>query len=264
MAEEEAVTTTDNVDEATEVATPETTEEVVTEEVKAESDTEGEAVEQEEKHKPDPKIAKAKFEARELRRENKRLAKMLETQIENVSKAKPEAKEPNIDDYDDIASYTKDLLKHEMAKTTSEETKTAPKTDTQDEYADVRDEMFSNGLEKYEDFEAVVLGSRSIMPSMAAAILDIDDPDLQVDVAYFVGNNPKEAIRIAKLSERRQIAEIAKIEVKLSTKAPATKKASKAPKPIKPVGGTKTPTAEIKETMSYDDFLKVRNKQLGR
>ena len=263
MAEEEAVTTTDNVDEVVETTTPEVTEEVApTEEAKAETDTEGETVEKEEvKPKPDPKVAKARFEARELRRENKRLAKMLETQIETAAKAQPKAQTPKIEDFETMDDY---LNARDEYRDSQKEAKSAPKTEARNEYADVRDEMFASGLEKYEDFEDVVLSSTSIMPSMANAILEIDDPDVQVDVAYFIGNNKKEAARIARLSERRQIAEIAKIEVKLSTKAPAKKKASKAPAPIKPVGGTKTPSSEIQPVESYDSFLKKRNKQLGR
>jgi len=260
MSEEEAVTATEEISADVE-NTPEAAEEVAsTEEAKAEPDTEGEAVEkEEEKPKPDPKVAKAKFEARELRRENKRLAKMLETQIDTAAKAQPKAKTPKIEEFETMDDY---LNARDEYRDSQAEAKNAPNTEAQDEYADVRDDLFSNGLDKYEDFEDVVLSSKSIGPSMANAILEIEDPDLQVDVAYFIGNNPKDAAKIARLSERRQIAEIAKIEVRLSSKAPAAKKTTKAPKPIKPVGGSKTSNSDIGAVEDFESFLKKRNKTI--
>lgn len=264
MSEEETVTTTENVDEAAEVATPEVTEEVATTE-EVESDAESETEEQE-KPKPDPKIAKAKFEARELKRENKRLAKMLEMQLESAAKAQPEAKAPKIEDFETMESYLDARDKYrDSVREAKQEPKQDAKTPTQDsEYQYAYEDMTAYGSEKYDDFEEVINASNSVTPGMAAAILDVDDPDIQADVAYFIGQNPKEAARIARLPERRQIAEIGKLEAKLSEKPKPQKKASKAPAPIKPVGGAKTPSSEIKETMSYDDFMKVRLKQLGR
>lgn len=253
MSEEETATAPIADVEQTPEAAPEA---APTEEVKAEADTD-DTVEKEEaeKPKPDPKIAKAKFEARELRRENKRLQKMIETQIETASRAKPEAKAPKIEDFESIEDYLDARDSHRAP---------AQEVEQESDYQYVYDDMLAHGDDKYEDFGDVVNSSRSITAEMAVAILDVDDPDLQVDVAYYLGQNPKDATRISRLPERRQIAEIAKLEAKLSTKAPAKKKASKAPAPIKPVGGTQTPANEIKESMSYDDFIKVRNKQLGR
>ena len=54
------------------------------------------------------------------------------------------------------------------------------------------------------------------------------------DVIYYLGSNPKEAERIARLSPLLQAREIGKIEAKLGANPPA-KKTSTAPAPIAPV-----------------------------
>ena len=261
MAEEEAVTVTEedtDVVETPEEATIPETEEVETVE---ETDAESEPVEQEEKPKPDPKVAKAKYEARELKRQNARLLKMLEQQTEVASRAtQKESVVPKIEDFETMESYldARDEYRDSLRDTKKEEPR-------QVEYDNPRDELAEAGLDKYEDFEEVVFSENiKVTPEMAAAIFEIDDVDLQVDVAYYLGQNPKETARIAKLPERRQIAELGKLEVKISNKPTAKAKASKAPAPIKPVSGTKTASSEIQPVEDFETFLKKRYKQLGR
>lgn len=264
MAEEEEVTVAENTDV---VETPETTEEVETVEEtaeeqtaeEAEADAESEPAEKE-KPKPDPKIAKAKYEARELRRQNAKLMKMIEQQTEAVSRlSQKENAAPKIEDFDTMEDF---LDARDAYRDSMRETKKEPE---QVDYANPRDELADAGTEKYEDFEEVVFSENiKVTPEMASTIFEIDDVDLQVDVAYYLGQNPKETARIARLSERRQIAEIGKLELKLSEKPAKKAKPSKAPAPIKPVGGSKTASSEIQPVEDYESFLKKRNKQLGR
>ena len=65
------------------------------------------------------------------------------------------------------------------------------------------------------------------------------------DVIYYLGSNPKEAERIARLSPLLQAREIGKIEAKLGANPPA-KKTSTAPAPIAPV------TARTSGAPAYD------------
>lgn len=266
MADEEVVTAPDNADV---VETPEAAEEVAEVETTAEADAESETAEKEEaeeKPKPDPKIAKAKYEARELKRQNARLMKMLEQQNEVVSNVtRKEVKPPRIEDFETMDDYIEAQFEYRDSQKGSKETKATTEIPAIDDFSVSRDELSANGVEKYEDFEDVVFDeSVRITSEMADAIFDIEDGELQVDVAYFLGNNPKEAARIARLSERRQIAEITKLEMKISSKSSAKAKPSKAPAPIKPVGGSKTSSSEIQPTEDYESFLKKRYKQLGR
>ena len=54
------------------------------------------------------------------------------------------------------------------------------------------------------------------------------------DVIYYLGSNPKEASRIARLAPLLQAREIGKIEARLASNPPA-KKTTAAPAPIAPV-----------------------------
>jgi len=263
MADEETVTVTENTD--VEAPTPDTAQaadETSTEDTAAEAvDEQGEESKADEKPKVDlkqRKIAKQARDNREMKRENARLMKMLETQTENVSRMTKTDTAPKIEDFETMDAYldARDVFNSPKKEPKAEQ---AQSTD----YS-ARDDLIETGTDKYSDFEDVVFSQDvRISAGMADAIFEIDDPNIQADVAYFLGQNPKESAKIAKLSERRQIAEIAKLEMKVS-KAPAKKQASKAPAPIKPIGGAKTTSDGFVEGESYESFLKKRNKQLGR
>ena len=271
MTEETPVTTTDeNVD-----ATPaeETTETVDTEEVEAEptetSDAEGEDAEAEEQ-KLDPrdrKLAELAYKEREQRRQLRQMERLLEKQIESQAKSNA-PKEPRLEDFDTIDEYIDAKLEYRDSVQKQPTQETAP---VNQDYDDIDfslsvDELYGNGIAKHPDFAEVVGGDHArITPEMATTIFTIDDPDLQVDTAYYLGNNPKEAARIAKLPPVRQIAEVTRLADKMLLKrTPKEKPKSKAPEPIKPVGGSKTVSNELRDGMSFEDFMKVRNKQLGR
>ncbi len=73
----------------------------------------------------------------------------------------------------------------------------------------------------------------------------IQASDIGPDVAYYLGANPKEADRIARMSPYLQAKEIGRIEAKLVADPPA-KKTTSAPAPIKPV------TARTSGAPAYD------------
>jgi hypothetical protein len=73
----------------------------------------------------------------------------------------------------------------------------------------------------------------------------IQASDVGPDVLYWLGSNPKEADRIARLPPLLQAKEIGKIEVTLSSNPPV-RKTSTAPAPINPV------TARASGAPSYD------------
>jgi hypothetical protein len=85
---------------------------------------------------------------------------------------------------------------------------------------------------KYEDFEQVAYNPR--LPITQVMAETIQASDIGPEVAYYLGSNPKEADRIAKLSPFLQAKEIGKIEAKLADNPPV-KKSSSAPTPITPV-----------------------------
>lgn len=99
-------------------------------------------------------------------------------------------------------------------------------------------------LDKYDDFREVAYNPQlRITPEMADVI---KASEVGPDLAYWLGTNPKEAERIARLSPLNQARELGKIEVKIGSEPPV-KKASSAPAPIKPVTARGT-TASVYDT----------------
>jgi hypothetical protein len=94
--------------------------------------------------------------------------------------------------------------------------------------------------DRYDDYEDVVYNPKlPITPIMAQTI---QASDAGPDVAYYLGSNPKEAERIARLPAILQAKEIGKIESKLAS-SPPVKKSTAAPQPISPVTARSTATS---------------------
>ena len=223
--------------------------------------------------KPDPrqkKIAELAYQNRENQRQIDRLLGLVERTI-----ARPQSQTadqpPKIEDFRTIDDFL-DARDQYRAKQREQQrdTKPDPSADPQQQrYQEAvkaaSDDLFSAGSEKYEDFEEVVRDEQvKITPAMRDAIFELDDLDMQTEVAYYLGKNPKEALRISRLSPIRQVSAIGKLEATLSAKPAPVKRPSAAPAPITPVGGGNTTTDEIAPQEEYTSFLKKRNKQLGR
>jgi hypothetical protein len=95
--------------------------------------------------------------------------------------------------------------------------------------------------------------------------------DIGPDLAYWLGTNPKEADRIARLPPLMQAREIGKIEVKLADNPPV-KKTTSAPTPISPVtarssGSPSHDTTDPRsiKTMSTSEWIEAeRNRQIRK
>ena len=86
--------------------------------------------------------------------------------------------------------------------------------------------------DKYDDFDQVAYNPN--LPVTEHMALSIQASDVGPDVLYWLGSNPKEAGRIARLNPILQAKEIGKIEASLSSNPPV-RKTSTAPAPIAPV-----------------------------
>jgi len=98
--------------------------------------------------------------------------------------------------------------------------------------------------EKYDDFEQVAYNPALRITNVMAETIQASE--IGPELAYYLGSNPKEAERIARLSPYLQAKEIGKIEVKLADNPPV-KKTTSAPPPIKPVTA-KTVGAPVRDT----------------
>lgn len=88
-------------------------------------------------------------------------------------------------------------------------------------------------LSKYEDYKQVAYSdNHQVTLTMAEAIRE---SELGPDIAYYLGANPSESNRIARLSPLSQAKEIGRIEAKLQAEPPKPVKTTSAPAPIKPV-----------------------------
>lgn len=86
--------------------------------------------------------------------------------------------------------------------------------------------------DKYDDFEQVAYNPE--LPVTEVMAQSIQASDVGPDVLYWLGSNPKEAARIARLPTILQAKEIGKIEATMASNPPV-RKTSTAPAPIAPV-----------------------------
>lgn len=86
--------------------------------------------------------------------------------------------------------------------------------------------------EKYDDYEQVAYNPRLPITETMAETIRLSD--IGPDLAYHLGQNPKEADRISKLSPLSQAKELGRLEAKLAD-APPVKRTTTAPAPISPV-----------------------------
>ncbi len=120
----------------------------------------------------------------------------------------------------------------------------------------------------HPDFDEVVENADvTVSPAMTQAIVE---SDLGAEIAYYLGKNPDEANRIAKLSASAALREMGKIEARLENTAekketpPAEKAAPKPsvkPKPVAPVNGTAKTATKDPDEMNFQEFKQWRTSQ---
>ena len=99
--------------------------------------------------------------------------------------------------------------------------------------------------DKYDDFEQVAYNPN--LPITDFMAQSIQASDAGPDVLYYLGSNPKEADRIARLAPILQAKEIGKLEASLSSNPPV-KRTSNAPAPIAPVTARSTGSNQFDTT----------------
>jgi hypothetical protein len=115
--------------------------------------------------------------------------------------------------------------------------------------------------DKYEDFEQVAYNPKLPITDVMAQTIQASDNG--PDIAYYLGTNPKEADRIARLAPFLQAKEIGRLEAKVASE-PVTKQTSKASAPISPVtprngGSTNFDTTDPRsiKTMSTSQWIEA-------
>lgn len=215
---------------------------------------------------------KSKLERKLQRHERENLAAQIRAQVleevkQQFQPQQQQESKPQEENYSSYGEYLEALAdwkadqklsswQQEQSKKASEQREQQEKQTLQQRTADI----LKKGNDKYDDFEDV-LQSFDVELSQPA-FMAITESDVAEDVAYYLATHEAEAKRIAALSPYAQAKEIGKLEVKL-TKQPA-KQISQAPDPIKPVTSGKAANDTLSDSMSMDDWMAARNKQLGR
>jgi hypothetical protein len=185
----------------------------------------------------------------------------------------PEPEEPDVSKYTDQAQYNTDYrtyLRNVARWEGRQEFKSLQKRDTEERQKRTREEQglklaesyqthVSKARSKYPDYDDVV-GNDALPISrpMADAIMEAGEQG--PELAYHLGQNPDEALRISQLSPRAQFLELGRLAAKLS-QAPATTPVSKASPPIKPLS-TGVTASRSSEEESMEAYAAKRMKQL--
>ena len=164
--------------------------------------------------------------AREQRKWEREQAQRLETVQAQKPAATPSDLSP--DQFNTYEDYADALAEYKAEELLARRETARQHQDLLEHYHD-REEA---ARDRYDDFEQVAYNPKlSITEAMAQSIQASDNGP---DVLYYLGSNPKEADRIARLSPLLQAKEIGKLEAGMAS-SPPVRKTSTAPAPIAPV-----------------------------
>lgn len=194
--------------------------------------------------------------------EQKARADFLEQQLKQFQPKPADAGGPRMDQFTDIEEYAKAYAEHEKHKALQDyqakQVEAARKAQIDSLKASWEARV---AAVKYDDFEEVV-GDLAPDTPMKVAIMKADNGD---EIAYHLAKNMKEAVRINNLDPVDQFLEIGRLSAQLKLQPPGPPKVSKAPAPITPVSGTRATVAKTSdEAASFKEFVKLRNRELGR
>ena len=172
---------------------------------------------------------------------------------------------PSIENFDSTDAYAEALA----VKKAEELIAARDRQTHQTEVVEAYNEREEKARDKYDDFEDVVYNPKLRITDVMAE--SIQSSDNGPDLAYWLGSNPKEAERIARLSPILQAKEIGKIEVRLADNPPV-KKSTSAPTPISPVtarssGSPSHDTTDPRsiKTMTTSEWIEAeRNRQIRK
>jgi hypothetical protein len=172
---------------------------------------------------------------------------------------------PKKEDFDDYDTYIDALVEFrtnaQLAKWQKSETEKGQQTEIQRKIETLHTKL-DEGYKKYPDFEEVAKDpSVPITPLIRDILAEVDHPD---DVAYYLGRNRAEAIKIARMTPFAAHKEILRIEAEVAksiTSPSLPNPISGAPPPIKPLGsGDSLPQRDISKMnqKEYEAYAKER------
>jgi hypothetical protein len=253
-----------------EAVIPESTQE----EVKVETPSEDTVESQEE---PKPQADEKKFTqseldeiiqkriAKESARAERRALKVYADKLEKMAAERqtiqttpsPDGK-PTMAQYANVEDYVEAVSDWKLNQR-EQQTQKQQAEEQQKQFLDKTEKIYAQA-EKIRGFDRDAFDDLPLTNAIAQAIVDSEvAPKL---MAYFV-NNPEDVSRIANLNPVRQIAEIGKLEAKVSEVAVKPVTVSKAPAPIEPIG-TRGSSNKDPSEMTDLEFAKWRKAQIAQ
>lgn len=207
-------------------------------------------------------LAEAKTEARLLR----------EQLAEIKAKSAPVSDEPKREDFQDDASFLRAVWKYDAKQEANAAIKphleALESRQKQSQQTDGNTELAKNWTQREAAFQKATKDYEDVVTPFAEE--ELQDFDMQArraivesekgpETLYYLATHADEAARIAKLSPLRQVAELGKLEDRLTKVV----KASNAPPPIKPVGSGRAGNSDPSR-MSDSEYKAWRKSQGAR
>ncbi len=166
---------------------------------------------------------------------------------------------PKFSDYNDLEAYTEAITDWKVEQKLATQAEKSKQNTVVNTYND-RVKEFSKVR---PDFQEVLASSELEISGPVKEL--IFESDVGPAIALHLAENEELAERIKGMSFVRQVAEIGKLEDKLTQKKVDKKVVSKAPAPISPIkGGAPVTTKSLDDpSISPDEWIKMRNKQKG-
>jgi len=164
--------------------------------------------------------------------------------------------EPQEANFADYGQYLKALTRYEIRQGQAEVTREASTRQQQAQMAELSrafEPQIQAARTKYEDFDEVV--AQPIFSSTTQEML-LHSPQ-GAEIAYFLGTNPHEALKLNGLSPVVAAREMIKLESRFALQP---KTVSGAPAPITPLSGT-APAIKDPEKMSTDEWMAHERQQ---
>jgi hypothetical protein len=167
------------------------------------------------------KQREAERKAAELEAEVERLRKDREAAPPETESQAAQAGKPSAEDFDSTEQYVEALLDWREAQK------------AQKAQANKVDEKIAKAREEYPDFENIAMGreATSLIVKQPALGVAITESDIFPKLAMHLGQNLDELRRLTELSPTRALAELGKIEDRLSKPAPKRETSQPLPKP---------------------------------
>jgi hypothetical protein len=216
-----------------------------------------------------------------------RRAEQLQQQLEAAQKSGPAPaksevpKEPKPDDFATVAEYTDALVTYRVDQRLRDE-QTKREREAAEREHEARQREFGKRLNeakaKHGDFEDVLASIKGTeLERVHSDVTEyIQESDQGGELLYHLAKNPDVLDRLRKLSPRKAVAELGKLEAKWEAPAPAKEETptlsevalptarpvSKAPAPIAPIDSSGiAPVAKKPDEMSVQELREYRRQQ---